>query len=609
VTGPGLEDRTLSAEQAAALVRPGNTVFIGSACATPRSLVAALEMLPLPPEDVTLVHALTDRVGRVDEQGVAHTAYRHRVFYVGSDVRDLLASGHIEYVPLSLADVPTMFTDGHLPLDVALVLVTPPDADGMCSLGVSVDVTLAAVLAATTVIAEVNPHLPRVRGDGLIPVSRIDHAVLVDTPVTEYLHDPAEGVAEQIARYVARLVDDRSTLQVGLGRVPNQMLRHLLNRHDLSIHSEVITEPVADLVERGVVTGPVVGSWAMGTKRLYDMLENDERFELRSIEHVCNPAEIARHQRMVSVTQAFSVDLSGQVCTEHLDGHLYGGLSTGPDFHRGALWADHGTAVICLAARTPAGEPAVKVVLGPDEPVALARSLVRWVVTDYGTAYLFGKSIPERALALIAIAHPADREALLAGARERGIVAADQRLRSHTAYPVDEERELELHDGRQVLLRPTRAVDRRALQELFHRLPEKDVQTRFFQKLSSLTDDAADHLCNVDYAEEMAFAAVVGAAEHERIVATSSYHLDPRDRLAEVAYMVEPGWQGSGLATALHARTVDYARSHGVRGLSADVLLNNLPMLKVFQHGAGYELTSDLEDGVYELRMVFTDQA
>jgi acyl-CoA hydrolase len=236
--------------------------------------VAALEGLADPPADVTLVHGLTDRVGRVDPDGLAHTAYRHRVFYVGSDVRDLLPSGMVEYVPVSLAEVPTMFTDGHLPLDVALVQVAPPDDDGMCSLGVSVDVTRAAVLAARTVIAEVNPAMPRTRGDSLIPVERIDHAVPVDSPVTEYLHESAAGVADQIARYIARLIGDRSTLQVGLGRVPNEMLRHLGNRHDLSVHSDVLTEPVADLVEQGVVTGPVVGSWAMGTRRLYDLLES-----------------------------------------------------------------------------------------------------------------------------------------------------------------------------------------------------------------------------------------------------------------------------------------------------------------------------------------------
>jgi acyl-CoA hydrolase/RimJ/RimL family protein N-acetyltransferase len=608
VTESVLGGRTITADEAARLIRPGSRVFVGTACGTPRQLVAALEDLPDPPADVTLVHALTDRVGRTDAGGRAHTAYRHRVFYVGSDVRDLMQTGLIDYVPVSLSDVPAMFSDGHQPIDVALVQVAPPDDAGMCSLGVSVDITRAAVLAATTVIAEINPAMPRTRGDSLIPAARIDHAVLVDTPVTEYLHEEAGGVGEQIARYVARLVDDRSTLQIGLGRVPNQMLQHLKNRRDLSVHSEVITEPVAELVDKGVITGPVIGSWAMGTRRLYDMLESDHRFAMHSIEHVCNPTEIARHERMVSVTQAFSIDLSGQVCTERLDGLQYGGLSTGPDFHRAALRSHHGTPVICLSSRTPGGQPAVVIDLGPDEPVALARPLVRWVVTEYGTAYLFGKSIAERALALIAIAHPDDRAVLLEAAHERGIVRTGQALRSRTAYPVEEERELALRDGRSVLLRPTRAIDRPALQELFHRMPEQDVQTRFFQKLSSLTDDAADHLCNVDYQDEMAFAAVVGRAEHERIVATSSYYVDPRERLAEVAYMVEPGWQGSGLATALHARTVEYARSHGVRGFTADVLMGNLAMMKVFRRGDGYDLQRELEDGVYDVRMLFTDR-
>ena len=600
-----LADRTLTPVEAARLVRPGQRVFVGSACATPRALLAALEGLPDPPAGVTLVHSLTDRVGVGDPPT---TRYRHRVFYAGADVRDLLPGGQVDYVPVSLADVPTMFTDGHLPLDVALVQVAPPDDDGTCSLGVSVDITLAAVLAARTVIAEVNPAMPRTRGGGRVPVERIDHAVPVDTPVTEYVHAPAHGVAEQIARYVARLVDHGSTLQVGLGRVPTEMLRHLGNRRGLSVHSDVVTDAVVDLVEAGAVTGEVVASWAMGTRRLYDRLATDERFSLHPIGHVLDPAVIAAHQRMVSVTQAFSIDLSGQVCTERLEGVLYGGVSTSPDFHRGALRAEHGTPVVCLASRGPSGRPAIRVTLDADEPVALARADVRWVVTEYGTAYLFGLSLAERAVALIEIAHPDDRADLLTAARDAGIVTADQQLRSRSAYPVEEEREVELRDGRRVLLRPTRARDRAGMQELFHRLPEKDVQTRFFHKLTSLTDQAADHLCSVDHTGEMAFAAVVGPPEHERIVATSSYYVDPRDQLAEVAYMVEPEWQHSGLATALHARTVDYARTHGVRGFTADVLTSNPAMLSVFRRGTGHDLRMDADAGVYELRMLFVDK-
>jgi acyl-CoA hydrolase len=339
-------DRQASAADAVSVVRPGNSVFVGSACATPRTLVDALEKLMRP--GVVLVHFLTDRV---PEQ----TNYRHRVFYVGSDVRDLADSSRVEYLPLSLDDVPRLFANGQLPLDVAMVQVAPPDADGTCSLGISVDVTKAAALTARTVIAEVNPAMPRTAGDSRIPADRIASFVPVDTPVVEYLHDRAGEVAEQIARYVARLIDDRSTLQIGLGRVPNEMLAHLTNRRDLAIHSDVITEPIVDLVDADVVTGPVATSWAMGTRHLYDLVDDDPRFAFHPIEYICDSKVIQTRQRMVSVTQAFSIDLTGQVCTELLDGVLYGGISTGPAFHRGALASPGGMAIVCLASRTPEG--------------------------------------------------------------------------------------------------------------------------------------------------------------------------------------------------------------------------------------------------------------
>jgi acyl-CoA hydrolase/RimJ/RimL family protein N-acetyltransferase len=587
------------------LIEPGQRVFVGSACATPRALMRALEELPIPTPGVTLVHGLTDRVGVGDPP---RTSYRHRVFYNGSDVRDLSDSGLVDYVPISLADVPALFADGHLPLDVALVQVAPPGDDGTCSLGVSVDITKAAVMAATTVIAEINPAMPRTRGDSCIPADRIDYAVEVDAPVTEYVHEPVSGPAEKIARYVARLVDDQATIQVGLGRVPHEMLRHLHHRRDLSVHSDVITDAVVDLVDAGVVTGPVVGSWAMGTRRLYERLATDERFSLHPIEYICDPDVIGRQERMVSVTQAFTMDLTGQACTERLDGLLYGGISTGPNFHRGALAATRGVPVVCLTSRTPTGKPAFKIELGDREPVGLGRWLVRWVVTEWGTAYLFGRSLAERAIELIGIAHPDDRGALLEEARARGYVRPDQELRSRGAYPVEEERELELRDGTSVTVRPTVASDRDAMQELFYRLPEKDVATRFFNKLTSLTDQAADHLCNVDYDEEMAFAVVVGPPENEHVVATSSYYRDPRDSFAEVAYMVDPAWQGKGLATALHARTVEYARAHGVRGFTADVLVSNPAMLKVFRKATGHTLRMEADAGVYELRMKFVEE-
>jgi RimJ/RimL family protein N-acetyltransferase len=307
---------------------------------------------------------------------------------------------------------------------------------------------------------------------------------------------------------------------------------------------------------------------------------------------------------MVSVTQAFNIDLTGQVSTESLDGVLYGGVSTGPAFHRGGLASPGGMAIVCLASRTPAGSSAISLELEPGAAVAIPRADVHWVVTEYGTAYLFGRSLAERAIALIEIAHPDVRRELLDAAIETGLVGRKQELRSRTAYPVAAVRDVRLRDGRDVRVRPTRTSDIGAMQELFYRLSEEDVQTRFFQKLTSLTDTAAQHLCSVDYEEEMAFAAVVGPSAHERIVASSSYYLNPASGLAEVAYMVDPDWQGAGLGSIMHAGLVEYAREHGARGLTADVLPGNSRMMRIFERG-DHSLSVETYAGVDELTMLF----
>src|SRR5262249_51557644 len=313
-------------------------------------------------------------------------------------------------------------------------------------------------------------------------------------------------------------------------------------------------------------------SLAMGTRRLYDLVDDDGRFSFHPIDYVCDPAVIARVQRMVSVTQAFAIDLTGQVCTDSLDGSLYGGVSTGPAFHRGALASPGGIAIVCLASRTPDGRSAIRLDLEPGEAVTISRADVHWVITEYGTAYLFGRSLAERAVALLEIAHPDDRTPLLEAAIARGLVGRGQHLRSRTAFPVEEERDVRLRDGRAIRVRPTRTTDSRAMQELFYRMTDEDVHTRFFRKLRSLTDAAAQHLSSVDYEEEMAFAAVIGPPERERIVGTSCYYRNPATGLAEVAYMVDPDWQGVGLGGVLHRSLVDYAGDHGIRGFTADVL-------------------------------------
>jgi acyl-CoA hydrolase/RimJ/RimL family protein N-acetyltransferase len=606
------ESRRTNAEGALAAVRSGDHVFIGTACATPRTLARALERLDRKIEDVQLLHFLTN--GAVEfEQGAPRTRFRHKVFFVGSDARELVKRGQADYVPVSLARVPELIENGRIKVDVALIQVSPPDEHGFVSLGVSVDVTRAAVQKARVVLAEVNPHMPRTLGDSFIPVERIAAFVEVDEPVIEYVHQPADAVAERIARYVARIIDDGSTLQVGLGRIPNEMLKYLTNRRDLGIHSDVITDPVVDLIDKGVLTGArktlhrgeVVASYCMGTRRLYDRLDGNPMFSIHPIEYVCDPAVIAHNAKFASVTQAFAVDLAGQICADQFEGETYGGISTQADFLRGAAASPEGKPIICLPSTTEDGRQSrIRARLQEGEAVTIPRSDVHYVVTEFGSAYLFGKSIPERALALIEIAHPSFREGLLAEARRLGLVRADQTLRSAVAYPAEEERDVTVKGNRRVLLRPARASDVNGVQDIFYKMTEQDVYTRFFIRLTSLSVSRAEHLCNVDYENEMAFVAVFGEEEEGSIVGSSCYYVNHTTNLAEVAYMIRPEWQGAGLGTALHVRMMEYAKAKGLRGFTADVLVQNVKMRRLFE-STSPNVAVERSGDAYEIKMLF----
>lgn len=598
--------------EAVSLVQPGDKVFLGSACATPRVLVRALEESDDPLADIELVHFLTDGAVPIYDAGPV-TRFRHRTFFVGSDMRPLIATGQAEYVPISARDAANLIRQGRQPIDVALLQVSAPDADGRVSLGISVDLAQAAVGAARNVIAEINPNMPRTGDESMLDSAAIDRYVVVDEPLIEYLHPASEEVAQKIARYIARVIDDGATLAVGLGRIPNEMLRYLTNRHDLGIHSDVITEPLVDLVEAKVITGErkslhpgkIVASYAMGTRRLYDLMNDNSKFELRPIEYVSDPAVIAKNTNMVAVSQAFAIDLTGQVCADQFEGEFYSGVSTQNEFLRGAAAAPGGKAIICLTSTTDDGRVSrIRPLLKEGEGVTVARSDAHFVVTEYGAAYLFGRSIRERALALIEIAHPNFRQQLLDEAKRLRYVSQEQTLRSRQAYPEDEERETTLSDGERLRIRPTRASDVRAFQMLFHDLRPEDIYTRFFTNLRSLSDNKAQHLCNVDYEDEMAYAAVTGDMGNERLVGSCCYFADPSTRLADVAFMIHPDYQGIGLGTILVQRLMDYARRHDLRGFTADVLSENKPMLRVFEK-SGAKMESNLTSGVFEVTLLF----
>ncbi|HET6619532.1 MAG TPA: GNAT family N-acetyltransferase [Dongiaceae bacterium] len=597
--------KLVSAEQALAGIPAGSRIYLGTGCAAPGGLIARLESMQSGPADLEFVSFLTTSA-MPQEAGASSTHYRHRTFFVGSDVHALGASGRLDYVPICLEEVPNLLASGRLPIDVALLQVSPPDARGFVSLGISVDLAPAVLGVARRVVAEVNPAMPRTHGESFVHLDRFDAFVSVDTPVTEYRHPPTGEVAERVARYIAAIIEDGSTLQIGLGRVPNEALRHLKDRRNLGIHSDVITDGILDLVEAGVVTGRcktrhrdcIVASYCLGTRRLYDFVDDNPRLAFLPIEQVCDPHEVAANPRVVSITQAFALDLTGQVCVDQFEGEFYGGVSTQAAFIRGAARSPGGKPIICLASTTDAGESRIKPLLEAGDGVGIARSDVHYVVTEYGIAYLFGKSIRERAVALIEVAHPSHREALLEAARRLGYVPREQYLASQAAYPVHEERTVELKTGAKVVIRPARAADADALQALFHRLSPDDVYTRFFRRVRSLSFAELQTLCNVNHESEVAMLAVSGPRENEVVVGSACYFLNPTTNLAEIAFMVAPEWQGAGIGTTLQARLQEYAMKRGVRGFVAEILPLNTAMLRLAQRAGTVTVTPD-EDAVH----------
>ena len=584
-----------TAELALGHIRNGDHVFVGTGCAAPRGLVQALEEMRNPPADVELLHFFTVNAFDHDADGHCTTRYRHRSFFVGNDIRAAIKQGLVDYVPMSVARVPEMMARGRIPVDVALVQVSTPDAFGYVSLGVSVDIIPAAMARARIIIAEVNPAMPRSMGDSTLHISRIHHLVPINTPVTEFKRIPVQtNDVQRIARYIASIIDDGSTLQIGLGEVAHEALQYLTDRKDLGVHSDLISDAIIPLLKNGNLTGArktdkpfkIVASLALGSRALYDLIDGNPLFSMEPMDAVCNPTVIAAQYKMVAIAQAFSIDLTGQVCIDQFGGEFYGGIGGQGEFLRGASRSPGGKPIVCMTATAENGTLSrIRPSLLAGESATIARTDVHYVVTEFGIAYLFGKSIRERATALIELAHPQFRPELFAQAQALGYLSADQTLQNLRAYPVEEELTITLKDGRTVMLRPALSSDAQGIRDLFHHLSEADVYTRFFRHVRGLSNAEVQRLCNVNYENEVAFIATAGTREESLVVGQSCYFIDPTSNLADTAFMVHPDWQGCGLGTALQSTMVQHAKKRGLRGFVADVLPGNDRMLRLARNG------------------------
>lgn len=606
------EQRKMSLDEALGLIKTGDHIFIGSACGEPQYLVRGLVEKANHLSDNEILHVHTLGVAPYTEPRYSDR-FRLNAFFVGANAREAVADGRADYTPIFLSDLPRLISRGFVPIDVALIQVTPPDEHGFCSLGVSVEITKTATKIAKLIIAQVNRQMPRVLGDSFIHVSEIDAVVEHDEPILELPPSETDIVSDRIARYVSELVEDGSTLQIGIGTVPNAVLSALTDKKDLGIHTELLTEGVVDLVEEGVVTcekktinrGKIIASFAMGTRRLYDFIDNNPMVEFYESDYVNDPFVISQHEKMVAINQALEIDLTGQVCADSIGYRFYSGLGGQADFVRGALRSKGGKAITVFPSTAKEGEYSrIKSVLSEGAGVVLTRGDVDFVVTEYGIASLRGKTVKERALALINIAHPRFRNQLLEWAKERRLVPQEILPFPEVEYPEELKRRIVLKDGTPVLLRPIRPSDATLKQHLFYALSKESVTTRFLGSLKAMPMKRVWPYVTVDYENEMAIVATIEEGGVETMIGIGSYVKIPRTETAEVSFLVRDDWQNKGLGTHLLNYMIEIASSKGIKSLIAWVSVNNPRMMHLFRkcgRPMRYKVEGDLYHVVIDL--------
>lgn len=422
----------VSEKEAVSAIKSFDRVFIHGGVATPQALVRSMTERASELRNVEIVHLHTE--GDAPYTAPQHNnSFHTNALFVGSNLRAAVANGQADYIPVFLSEVPGLFRKKILPLDIALVQVSSPDRHGYCSLGVSVDVASAAVHTAVTVIAQVNPNMPRTHGDGLIHISQIRYAVESNDPIPEMHQHPLTETELTIGKHCAELIDDGATLQTGIGAIPDAVLAALTNHKNLGVHTEMFSDGIISLIERGVINGSrkrvhpgkIISGFVMGTRQLYDFIDDNPLVSLLDIEYVNDTAVIRRNPKVMAINSAIEVDITGQICADSIGTRLYSGVGGQMDFIRGASLSDGGKPIIALPSTTNRGESRIVPFLKQGAGVVTTRAHVHYVVTEYGVAYLYGKNLRQRARALINIAHPNHREELEKSAYERFKVLVD----------------------------------------------------------------------------------------------------------------------------------------------------------------------------------------
>ena len=584
-----------SAHDALKLIQPGQRVFIGSSCGEPQHLVRALSDMSNYLKDIEINRLMTLETIPLTliADKTRDQSLNIRSFYLGSAKSKGIARNKRFITPINMSAIPRLFKSRLLPIQVALIQVSPPDDFGWMSLGVSVDVTMSAAQSADLVIAQVNEQMPRVLGRSFMHVNDIDYFVEHDEPLLTIGDNPTQTAANDIGRLIARrLIQDGSTIAIGLGTTSEAVMLALSEKNDLGIHTLYMTEDIMQLFSKGVITnrrkgfndGKMIAQGALGSENLYEFLNDNPAVEFHPSDYVCDPSIIARHNKMVAMSVAMAIDLTGQVAADAMPQTHFSGITAITDFMRGAVQSPGGKSILMLPSTAMQGKKSRIVPMLEDTAVAVPRGDVHHLVTEFGAVNLFGKSLQERAMAMISIAHPDFRDELFHEAKNLGLLSAERTLSEsiHGVYPIHLEETIDLA-GDEVTVRPAKPVDARRIQEHFYNLDKNDVVARFFHEKTSFVSEEVEGVSQIDYVKDLTMVAIVGEFGFGRVVGIGEYLIDPATNIAEIAFSISKDFQKKGLGKILLKKLAAAARSNDIAGLVAYTSPQNQGMIKLFK--------------------------
>jgi acyl-CoA hydrolase/L-amino acid N-acyltransferase YncA len=609
--------KEVSVEEALHLIKKGSRIFIGCGCGEPQFLVKNLVAMAEEWYDVDILHILSIR----DPGYTASTLgghFRVKTFFVaGRGAREAVWEGRSEYTPIFISDIPRLFNDRRLEIDYALIQVSPPDENGYMSLGIAVDVAKEAIEAAGTVIAQVNAQMPVTMGDSFIHIDEVEALVFQDEPLLELARPTFTELDLAVGRNIARLVEDGSTIHTGLGLLPAAALLCLRDKKDLGIHTDMLTDGFLDLIRSGAVTNrekeinrkKVVAAYCLGTMELFDFVHLNPFVEFYPISYTNNPMVIGQHERMISIHEAMVVDFSGLVCTSTHKDKIFSGIGGLVDYMRGTWQSKNGKFIIALRSISPDGQCSNLVpTLPPGAGVVASRAAVSHIVTEFGSVNLHAKSIKDRALALIEIAHPKFRQEFLNRAKDDGLLSHGEPITSLTQaiYPQELEKKVSF-DGQSMLIRPAKHTDVRAIQEFFYGLSDRDVYFRFLRSMRAFPREEMAAIADNDYHFRMTLLCLVGEVGFEKVIGIARYISEPGKELVEVDIAVTESYRRMGVGKAVLTTLSDIARAKGFKGISAYVSSENPRTIHLFKK-LGYNMRATLDHGVYEIEILFEEK-